>query len=418
MAEPWLSIIGLGEDGLSGLTDGSRAALAQARHVFGGPRHLALAGVGERGIAWNVPFDLRPVLALRGQPVAVLASGDPFWFGAGGRICQHVQPGEWVAHPRPSSFSLAAAALGWRLEAVVCLGLHATPLGAVRPWLRRGQRLICLVRDGAALRSLAGLASRHGFGASTGWAMVRLGGPHERIRACRLDEWAQPRSDAPPVSLEAPVALALDLCDGPLGMPVTSGLPDGLFAHDGQITKSPIRALTLRALAPRPGECLWDLGAGSGSVSLEWCLAGGNAHAVERQASRAANVRHNAEQWGVPHRLHVHTGSALDFVRAHAAPAASPDTAFDTATAHAPDAVFVGGGFDSELFHAIAEAVPPGCRLVVNSVTLETEALLLQLHAHHGGELLQVAIAQAQPLGRMRGWQPARPVVQWSVVLP
>lgn len=418
MAEQWLSIIGMGEDGLSGLTDGSRAALAQARHVFGGPRHLALAGVRERGIAWNVPFDLNPVLALRGQPVAVLASGDPFWFGAGGRMCQHLQPGEWAAYPTPSSFSLAAAALGWRLETVVCLGLHATPLVAVRPWLRRGQQLICLVRDAAALRSLAGLASRHGFGASTGWALARLGGPHERISACRLDEWAQPQPDAPPVSLEAPVALALDLCDGPLGMPATSGLPDGLFAHDGQITKSPIRALTLRALAPRPGECLWDLGAGSGSVSVEWCLAGGSAHAVERQASRAANVHHNAEHLGVPHRLRVHTGSSLDFVRARSAPGASPGTPPDTGAEQAPDAVFVGGGFDSELFQAIAEAVPPGCRLVVNSVTLETEALLLQLHARHGGELLQVAIAQVQPLGRMRGWQPARPVVQWSVVLP
>jgi precorrin-6Y C5,15-methyltransferase (decarboxylating) len=418
MAEQWLSIIGLGEDGLSGLTDGSRAALAQARHVFGGPRHLALAGVAERGIAWNVPFDLHPVLALRGQPVAVLASGDPFWFGAGGRICQHVPPGEWVAYPTPSSFSLAAAALGWRLETVACLGLHATPLGAVRPWLRRGQRLICLVRDGAALRSLAHLASCHGFGASTGWALARLGGPHERICACRLDEWAQPHSDATLANLEAPVALALDLCDGPLGLPATSGLPDGLFAHDGQITKSPIRALTLRALAPRPGECLWDLGAGSGSVSVEWCLAGGSAHAVEQQASRAANVHRNAEQLGVLHRLCVHTGRALDFVRAHAAPGASPRTTPDTGAEQAPAAVFVGGGFDSELFAAIAEAVPPGCRLVVNSVTLETEALLLQLHARHGGELLQVAIAQVQPLGRMRGWQPARPVVQWSVVLP
>jgi precorrin-6Y C5,15-methyltransferase (decarboxylating) len=151
---------------------------------------------------------------------------------------------------------------------------------------------------------------------------------------------------------------------------------------------------------------------------VEWCLAGGSAHAVERQASRAANVHHNAEQWGVPHRLRVHTGSALDFVRARSAPGASPGTPPDTGAEQAPDAVFVGGGFDSELFQAIAEAVTPGCRLVVNSVTLETEALLLQLHARHGGELLQVAIAQVQPLGRMRGWQPARPVVQWSVVLP
>lgn len=414
MAEQWLSIIGMGEDGLSGLTDGSRAALAQARHVFGGPRHLALAGVAERGVAWHVPFDVQPVLALRGQPVAVLASGDPFWFGAGGSVCQHLQPGEWVAYPTPSTFSLAAAALGWRLETLACLGLHAMPLGVVRPWLRRGQRLICLVRDAAALRSLASVASSLGFGASTGWVLARLGGQHASIRAFQLDACAQPQPDAPLANLQAPVALALDLHDGPLGLPASSGLPDELFANDGQITKSPIRALTLRALAPRPGECLWDLGAGAGSVSVEWCLAGGSAHAVERQASRAANIQHNADQFGVPHRLRVHTASSLDFVH-------SPTPLDAVPGPHGvrrPDAVFVGGGFDADLFQAIVKAVPSGCRLVVNGVTLETEAVLLQLHARHGGELLQVAIAQAQPLGRMRGWQPARPVVQWSMVLP
>lgn len=394
MLEPWLSIIGVGEDGLAGLGDVSRAALGNAHHVFGAPRHLALAQVADRGTAWEVPFDLQPVLALRGQPVAVLASGDPFWFGAGGSICQHLQSGEWTAHPAPSTFSRAAATLGWRLEGVQCLGLHATPLGAVRPWLRRGQRLVCLVRDGEALLSLARLVSGHGFGAARAWALERLGGPRERVRPFRLDAPELP-------DLQAPLALALELDHGPLGLPTSNGLPDGLFAHDGQITKSPIRALTLRALAPRPGECLWDLGAGSGSVSVEWCLSGGSAHAVERQESRAANIRQNAEQFGVSHRLSVYTGDSRNCL----------------ATLPAPGAVFVGGGFDRALFDAIAPTLRPGGRLVVNSVTLETEALLVQLHATHGGELLQVAMAQAQPLGRMRGWQPARPVVQWSVVL-
>jgi precorrin-6Y C5,15-methyltransferase (decarboxylating) len=247
--------------------------------------------------------------------------------------------------------------------------------------------------------------------------MVRLGGPHERVIPNRLDEWVRPQPDASSEVLDAPVALALDLCDGPLGLPATSGLPDELFSHDGQITKSPMRALTLRALAPRPGECLWDLGAGSGAVSVEWCLTGGSAYAVERQANRADNVRQNAERLGVSHRLHVYTGNAIDFVRTQSARGVQSSAAPQWGVARAPDAVFVGGGFDRELFDAIVHAVPRGCRLVVNSVTLETESLLLRLHASHGGELLQVALAQAQPLGRMRGWQPARPVVQWSVVL-
>ncbi|WP_143903695.1 precorrin-6Y C5,15-methyltransferase (decarboxylating) subunit CbiT [Tepidimonas thermarum] len=394
MAEAWLSIIGIGEDGLAGLSDGSRAALDGARHVFGGPRHLALAHVGERGIVWDVPFDVRPVLALRGQPVAVLASGDPFWFGAGGSICQHLAVGEWTAYPVPSTFSRVAAALGWRLEMVQCLGLHATPLAAVRPCLRRGQRLICLVRDGDALRALAALVSDHGYGASSAWALERLGGPHERIHPFQLNT-----PDLP--ALDTPVALAMDLHEGPLGLPVSGGLPDDLFTHDGQITKSPIRALTLRALAPRPGECLWDLGAGSGSVSVEWCLAGGVSHAVERSPQRAANIRRNAERLGVPHRLQVHQAVSIDAL----------------ASLPVADAVFVGGGFDAALFHALRAKLRPGCRLVVNGVSLETEALLLHLQAQHGGELLQVALAQAQPLGNLRGWQPARPLVQWSVVL-
>lgn len=394
MAEAWLSIIGIGEDGLAGLGDGSRAALERAAHVFGGPRHLALAGVGARGVAWGVPFDIAPVLALRGQPVVVLASGDPFWFGAGGSLCQHLQPGEWTAFTQPSTFSRAAARLGWRLEHVACLGLHALPLAAVRPWLRRGQRLLVLVRDADALRSLVALVGAQGYGASSAWALERLGGPQERVRGFRVDS-----PDLP--GLDVPLALALDLHDGPRGLPASSGLPDALFAHDGQITKSPMRALTLRALAPRPGERLWDLGAGSGSVSVEWCLAGGTSHAVERSPERAANIRRNAEQLGVPHRLSVHVGHAADTL------AALPPA----------DAVFVGGGFDRPLFDALCAVRRPGCRLVVNGVTLETEALLLQLHAQHGGELLQVSLAQAQPLGSLRGWQPARPVVQWSGVL-
>lgn len=394
MAEPWLSIIGVGEDGLQGLSDSSCAALAGARHIFGAPRHLALARVSDRGTAWDVPFDLQPLLALRGQPVALLASGDPFWFGAGGSVCQHLQPGEWIAYPAPSTFSRAVAKLGWRLEKVQCLGLHAAPLATVRPWLRRGQRLVCLVRDAEALRALAALASAQGFGNASGWALERLGGPLERVRAFRLAAANLPE-------LQAPLALAMDLDQGPPGLPASSGLPDELFVHDGQITKSPIRALTLRALAPRPGECLWDLGAGSGSISVEWCLAGGCSYAVEQQAARAANIRHNAENFGVSNRLHVHTGNALECLSA----------------LPRPDAVFVGGGFDRALLDAIAASAGPGVRLVVNSVTLQTESLLQELLVQHGGELLQVALAQAQPLGRMLGWQPARPVVQWSVRL-
>jgi precorrin-6Y C5,15-methyltransferase (decarboxylating) len=383
----------MGEDGLHGLGDGSRSALAQAQHVFGGARHLALAGVGSRGLEWPLPFDIAPVLALRGQLVAVLASGDPFWFGAGGSLANHLVPGEWQAFPSPSTFSLAASRLGWRLEHVRCFGLHAAPFACTRSTLHGGAQLLCLLRDGPAVRDFAQWLTQQGCGASAVWVLEALGGPRERIRhstANALDF----------ADIQSPVAVAVQVV-GPLGLANAPGLPDSGFAHDGQITKSPIRALTLSALAPRPGEHLWDLGAGSGSVSVEWCLAGGTTSAVEQNAERAANIRANAASFGIDHRLAVHHGATQDLL----------------AGLPTPHAIFVGGGFDMALFTALQSIAPAGCRLVVNAVTLETESTLLQLHAQHGGALLRIELAQAAPLGRMRGWQPSRAVVQWSVTL-
>jgi precorrin-6Y C5,15-methyltransferase (decarboxylating) len=397
MSEPWLSIIGLGEDGLHGLGDGSRSALAQAQHVFGGARHLALAGAGSRGFEWPLPFDIAPVLALRGQPVVVLASGDPFWFGAGGSLAAHLMPGEWVAFPSPSTFSLAASRLGWRLEHVHCFGLHAAPFARTRSALHSGAQLLCLLRDGQAVQDFAQWLTQQGGGASALWVLEALGGPRERIRqsAANALDFAD---------IQSPVAVAVQVVGhktGAFGLPHAPGLPDSCFAHDGQITKSPIRALTLSALAPRPGEHLWDLGAGSGSVSVEWCLAGGTASAVEQNAERVVNIRANAASFGIDHRLSVHHGAAQDLLT-------------DLPTPHA---IFVGGGFDTALFTALQSIAPTGCRLVVNAVTLETESTLLQLHAQHGGALLRIELAQAAPLGRMRGWQPSRAVVQWSMSL-
>lgn len=393
MLDPWLSIIGLGEDGLAGLNDASRAALNTAEVVFGGPRHLALANVGARGRPWPVPFGIAPVLALRGKRVAVLASGDPFWFGAGGSIAAQLNAAEWTAYPAPSTFSLAAARLGWRLEDVACHGLHATPFASTRPSLQRGARLLCLLRDGTAVRDFAAWLDQQGFGASALWVLEALGGPRERIR----------RSTAASFDLldvAAPVALAIEVA-GALGLPRSPGLPDAHFAHDGQITKSPMRALTLATLAPRPGEHLWDIGAGSGSISVEWCLAGGHASAIEQHAARVANIRSNVDHYGLAASLQVVEGLAPQAL------AGLPP----------PQAIFVGGGFNLALFAALQSLAPSGCRLVVNAVTLETESALTQLHLQHGGDLLRIELAQSAPLGSMRGWQPARPVVQWSITL-
>ncbi len=387
-------IIGLGEDGVSGLSDASRHALNAAEVVFGGPRHLALVDAGAQGRAWPVPFDLAPVLALRGRRVVVLASGDPFWFGAGGSLAPylaaHLTTGEWQAHPAPSTFSRATARLGWALEGVACHGLHAAPFARIRPDLQDGARLICLLRDGAAPQALAGWLDAAGFGASALHVLEALGGPRERIRRTTAGGFDL-------TDIAAPVAVAIAAVG--VGMSRVSGLPDAEFANDGQITRRPIRAMTLSALAPRKGERLWDIGAGSGSISVEWCLAGGTAVAIEAKPSRAVNIRANAAAFGVDHRLTVVEA------RAPAGLAGLPS----------PDAVFVGGGGNAALYASLWPQLASGCRLVANAVTLETEALLVALQGQHGGSLTRIDMAVAEPLGRMQGWATARPVVQWSV---
>jgi precorrin-6Y C5,15-methyltransferase (decarboxylating) len=391
MSSPWLAIIGLGEDGPAGLSEASRRALAQASVVFGAPRHLALVDAGARGRPWPVPFDLAPLLALRGQGVAMLVSGDPFWFGAGGSVAAHLAPDEWVAHPVAGSFSLLAARLGWRLEEAICLGLHAAPLARLWPVLARGVRVICTLRDAAAVADLSVWLAANGFAEARVTVAEALGGPRERLR--QGGDWPD---------IAAPVAVAIDGRDLPpgAGLPRASGLPDDLFRHDGQITTAPVRAVTLSALAPRPGALLWDIGGGSGSVSVEWGLAGGRAICIEARADRAQNIRANAERFGLAHRIAVHDGRALPLL---------PGLPL-------PDAVFVGGGGDGALYAALWALLPAGARIVANGVTLEAESLLADLHARHGGTLLRFGFAEAGRLGRFRDWQAARPVVQWRGV--
>jgi precorrin-6Y C5,15-methyltransferase (decarboxylating) len=391
MTAPWLTLIGIGEDGLAGLPPPARAALDAARAVFGGPRHLALAAAGDRGRPWPVPFDAAPVLACRGQPTVVLASGDPFWHGAGGSLAPQLAPGEWISHPAPSTFQLAANRLGWRLETVTCLGLHAAPFARLTDHLHPGTRILATLAGPEAVAALAVWLAARGQVDARLTVLERLGGPAERIRAFRADT-------PPPETIAAPVAVAIAPGTRP-GLPATPGLPDTAFAHDGQITKAAVRALTLAALAPRPGEHLWDIGAGSGSVSVEFARAGGRATAVEPRPDRAATIAANALAFGLDHRVAVVTG---------AAPAALPGLA-------PPDAVFVGGGASADLFDHLWTTLPPGTRLVTNAVTVETQALLGTLHHRHGGRLSQIALAETAPLGRFLVWEPAHPLWQWSV---
>jgi len=396
-APPWLTILGLGEDGPEGLPPASHAALALAEVVMGAARHLALLpGLTAETIPWPVPFadGIPLLLALRGRRVVMLASGDPFWFGAGTSVTRHLAPGEWRALPAPSTFSHAAARLGWPLEETVCLGLHAAPLTRLRPHLATGTRLIVLLRDGAAVADLAAWLVAQGVGATQMTVMEALGGPRERVRATQADGFAL-------ADIAHPVAVALEPAGGAAIPHRASGQPDSLFDHDGQITKRPIRALTLSALAPRAGERLWDIAAGSGSIAIEWLLAhpACQAVAIEADAGRADRLRANADRLGMD-RLVLVRG------RAPEALAGLP----------APDAVFIGGGLSPALLAALWQVLPQSCRLVANAVTLESEAQLAQAQATHGGSLLRIELAEAATLGGKRGWKASFPVVQWSVL--
>lgn len=395
---PWLTIIGIGEDGVDGLSAAARAALEEASFVTGAPRHIALLpSLRAELLPWPAPFDagIAPLLARRGKPTVMLASGDPFWFGAGVSITRRLAPGEWIAHPAPSTFSLAAARLGWPLQDTACHGLHAAPLSRLRPDLTPGHRAIILLRDGEAVTNLARTLTEAGFGASTLHVMEALGGPRERIRQTRADSFAL--SD-----VAHPAAVGLTVAGEGRAMPQASGLADDWFDHDGQITKRPIRALTLSTLAPRPGETLWDIGAGSGSVAIEWLLSHPSTQAIafEADAARAARARANADRLGAD-RLTLIEGRAPAILQGRTR----------------PDAIFIGGGLSDALLEAIASLPGDPTRLVANAVTLESEALLAQWHARRGGDLLRIDIASAAPLGTKRGWRAAYPLVQWSAAL-
>ena len=392
----WLTIVGLGEDGPDGLSPASRKALDDAEIVMGAARHLdLLPDLTCETVTWPVPFaeGIPVLLSLRGKKVVVLASGDPFWYGAGSVIARHLEPGEWRALPAPSTMSLAAATLGWPLEKTRCFGLHAAPLSRLRPHLFGGSHLLTTLRDGKAVSELAAYLKETGFGDSRMHVLESLGGPRERISAVSVAE-------ALKSSFSHPVVVGLEVSGNGVAVPLASGRPDTLFDNDGQITKRPVRALTLSALAPCPGEHLWDIGGGSGSIGIEWLLAHPTCAAttVEINPERATRISENAARLGVE-RLQVVTGGAPD--------------ALDGLDA--PDAVFIGGGISHEMLTAVWAAMPDGARLVANAVTLEAEVLLTNWQAEKGGDLLRIELAQASPLGRKRGWKSAYPIVQWSV---
>ena len=393
-----IAVVGIGADGWAGLAEPGRAAVRAAEVVLGGPRQLELVAGHTKAEPRPWPSPLVPALpgvlaGLAGRRVCVLASGDPMFHGIGATLARLVGPERLDVVPHPSSVALACARLGWPADAVTVVNACGRPLAAVRRFLAPGARLLVLGQDAGTPAALAALLVGAGYGASELTVLAQLGGPAERRTTGAAAGWAHPPGD--------PLQVVAVECAGPAGWGETPGLPDDAYDHDGQLTKREVRAVTLALLAPRPGELLWDVGAGSGSVGIEWLRAHRTcrAVAVEPDAARAARIARNADALGVP---------ALRVVRGRA-PAA-------LASLPPPDAVFVGGGLTAPgVLDTCLGALSPGGRLVANAVTVESEAVLATAHTRHGGALTRLAVARAAPVGRFTGWRPAMPVTIWAV---
>jgi precorrin-6Y C5,15-methyltransferase (decarboxylating) len=405
----WLAILGIGEDGVEGLSAAARALIRAARLVVGGARHLRLvepllretAKPAQERIVWPTPIaDAFPaILARRGDPVAVLASGDPFCYGIGSLLAGAVPPAEIMCVPAPSAFSLAAARLGWALQNTATISFCGRPLAALAPLLQPASRIFALSADETTPASVAEFLRERGFGVSRVYVLEALGGGRERIRATTADQYALDAVDA--LNL-----VAIEVVAGPDArlIPLSTGLPDDAFEHDGQITKREIRAVTLSALAPRRGEMLWDIGCGSGSVAIEWMLRSpaNRAIGIEQRPERAARAARNAIALGVPD-FAVVTGAA-------------PEALADLPK---PDAVFIGCGTQDEgVMQAAWAALRSGGRTVVNAVTIDTEAALFDACERLGGTLTRLSVERLDTIGTRRSFRPAMTVTQWSATKP
>jgi precorrin-6B C5,15-methyltransferase / cobalt-precorrin-6B C5,C15-methyltransferase len=400
----WLAILGIGEDGVEGLSPAARLLLQAAALVVGGKRHLALAAplIAGRQMPWPSPMEgaMETILAQRPRPVVVLASGDPFCDGVGTMLAARVPVEEFLSLPAPSSFSLALSRLGWPMRQCATISFCGRPLARLAPLLQPGRRVLALSADATTPAALADFLSARGFGRSVLHVMEALGGPRERIRTTEAKDF-QTLGACHPLNL---VAMELVAGTDARVIPLSTGLRDELFEHDGQITKREIRAVTLAALAPRAGELLWDVGSGSGSVAIEWMLRhpDNRAYGIERDAARAARIARNAAELGVP-GLEVVAGRAPDVC----------------AGLPAPDAVFLGGGAHLPgVIDTAWHALPPGGRLVANAVVIETEAALFAARDKFGGTLTRLSVERLDAIGSLHGFRPALTVTQWAALKP
>jgi precorrin-6Y C5,15-methyltransferase (decarboxylating) len=398
MNAPWLHIIGIGEDGMDGLNPATRAVIDAAEIIIGGDRHHTLAGnQTAKRIKWPSPFDalIETLQSHAGKRVVVLATGDPLWFSVGARIGRAIDPSEITYHPQISAFQLTAARMGWSLADVETLTVHGRPVSQMVAFIQPDQRLIILTTGAETPAQIAKFLTDRGFGNSKLTVLAAMGGEKEQRFDGLAQTWAH---EVPAFNTLAVECIAAP--DAAL-LPRVPGLADELFQSDGTMTKQEVRAATLAKLMPMRGALLWDIGAGSGSIAIEWMRAARYARAIgiEPRADRRAMAADNAVALGTP-KLELIDGKV-------------PEALHDLP---APDAIFIGGGLSHETFQLAWENLRPLGRLVANAVTLESEALLMELHKIHGGQLVKISVNRAEPVGTMTGWRPFMPVTQWSLV--
>jgi len=393
----WLHIVGIGEDGINGLTPATRAVVEAAQVVVGGSRHHEMITGNAERIAWPSPFDtlIEVLKSHAGKRVVVLATGDPLWYSVGARIGREIDPSGITYHPQVGAFQLAAARMGWSMADLETLTVHGRPVEQMIAFIQPNQRLLILTTGAETPAQIAGFLAERGFGQSTMTVLAAMGGENEARFDGIAESW---NHDVPAFNTLAVECVA---ADNAAMLPRVPGLSDDLFQGDGTMTKQEVRAASVAKLMPMRGALLWDVGCGCGSVAVEWMRAARYARAIgiEPRADRRTFAANNALALGVP-KLELVDGMV-------------PEALNDLP---APDAIFIGGGLSHETFEACWAALRPLGRLVVNAVTLESEAVLLKLYAEHGGDLARIQVSRADAIGRVNGWRPSMPVTQWSLI--
>ena len=391
---PWLKIIGINSSDITILPKNLIKSIKDADIVFGAKRHTSLfQSLNNNLEPLEIPFKktIDKILKMRGQKVILFVSGDPFWHGAGNIISNLLNGNEWISYPVPSTFSLIASKLGWPIEQIFCIGLHAKSFKSTRHLLYQKAKFIILLKNGNQVLQFSKWLSSEGFGKSQIYIFESIGFKNERIRETLAEKLSFS-------NIHHPVSIAVEVKGKAYVFPSSTGKDDFIFENDGQISNKQIRAITLSSLSPKPAQHLWDIGSGSGSISIEWLLMNNLncATAIEIKKSRALQIKNTAYKLGLE-KINVIEADAIKVIK----------------KLQKPDAVFIGGGFTKELFKCIWNIIPNGTILVANSVTLETNAIFFEFQKIYGGNLTKIEISNVKKLGSKRSWDYNYPVTQF-----